>query len=108
MMLNVTRDVVNDLWPLRCSGEASADSQALIEAFLAEDTAFAGVLRESAARRQAVPPLRLSADAERLLFDEARRRTRNKLLLIGGGIGLAALLLLIALSAVLFLTFRAG
>ena len=43
----VTHDVVSDLWPLYASGEASADTRALVDAFLASDPAFAQVLRES-------------------------------------------------------------
>jgi anti-sigma factor RsiW len=46
--MTVTRDVVSDLWPLYASGEASADTRALVEVFLATDPAFAQVLRESA------------------------------------------------------------
>ena len=33
-MENVTRDVIADLWPLYVSGEASADTRGLIEAFI--------------------------------------------------------------------------
>ena len=46
-MSPVTRDVVSDLWPLYASGEASADTRALVDAFLAEDPAFAATLRAS-------------------------------------------------------------
>ena len=45
--MHVTRDVVSDLWPLYASGEASADTRALVDAFLAGDPAFAQSLRES-------------------------------------------------------------
>jgi hypothetical protein len=43
--MKVTRDVVSDLWPLYEAGEATADTRALVEAFLAEDPAFADRLR---------------------------------------------------------------
>jgi hypothetical protein len=46
--MTVTRDVVSDLWPLYASGEASSDTRAVVDAFLASDPAFAQVLRESA------------------------------------------------------------
>src|SRR4029079_11817108 len=48
-MLNVTRDVVTDLWPVYESGEATADTRALVDAFLASDPAFAQTLRTAAA-----------------------------------------------------------
>jgi len=43
--MKVTRDVVSDLWPVYESGEASADTKALVEEFLAQDAAFAATLR---------------------------------------------------------------
>ena len=45
--MNVTRHVISDLWPIYASGEASADTRALVEAFLATDPSFAATLRES-------------------------------------------------------------
>lgn len=48
-MLNVTRDVVADLWPVYESGEATADTRALVDAFLASDPAFAAKLRATPA-----------------------------------------------------------
>jgi hypothetical protein len=46
-MDNVTRDVIVDLWPLYVSGEASQDTQRLIQAFLAKDPEFAGKLGQN-------------------------------------------------------------
>jgi hypothetical protein len=43
--MKVTRDVISDLWPVYDSGEASADTKAMVEAFLAQDAAFAAALR---------------------------------------------------------------
>ena len=42
--MNVTREVINDLWPLYIAGEASADTRALVEAFLRADPEFAELL----------------------------------------------------------------
>ena len=47
-MLNVTRDVVADLWPLYESSEATADTRALVEEFLKTDREFATTLRTAA------------------------------------------------------------
>lgn len=43
--MKVTREVVMDLLPLYLSGEASADSRALIVAFLAQDPELAERIR---------------------------------------------------------------
>ena len=74
-MTTVTRDVVSDLWPLYASGEASTDTRALVEAFLAGDPAFAATLRASsettitASAGPALPP-----DHELMALDLTRRR----------------------------------
>ena len=51
---------------------------------------------------------KLSPIAEREMLDQARVRARWKLMVIGGGIGLAGLVLLVALVGAMFLTFRSG
>lgn len=102
MKLEVTQDVVGDLWSLCRSGEASADSQRLVDAFLREDTAFARTLKEADEVATVVPRLRLSPDAERRLLDHARRRVQMKLLAIAGAIALVVLLLLGSLGAAMF------
>jgi hypothetical protein len=110
MKLEVTRDVVKDLWPLCRADEASSDSKALVDAFLAEDRAYASTLRESETLGPVVPVVRLSPDAERRLLDEARGRARLKLQIIGGSIAAAALLLFAAFSAIVwaFVVSRPG
>lgn len=44
--MTVTRDVVLDLLPLYLAGEASADSRALVDAFLASDPQLARIARD--------------------------------------------------------------
>lgn len=102
MKLEVTRDVVSDLWPLCSAGEASAGSRALVEAFLREDSTFAATLRASEGLPRVMPAFRLSPDAERRLLDQAQERARMKLLVIGGAIALAGIVALVALGGVLF------
>ncbi|MFI5076961.1 MAG: hypothetical protein ACHQRO_06440 [Vicinamibacteria bacterium] len=73
--MHVTRDVVSDLWPLYASGEASADTRALVEAFLATDAAFAQSLRESSEAKipaDAAPPL--PPDHEVVALTRTRQR----------------------------------
>jgi hypothetical protein len=108
MKLDVTRDVVSDLWPLCQSGDASPDSQALVKHFLAQDTDYASVLKEGDELRRVVPAVRLSPDAELRLLLGAQQRARLKLLIIGGSIVVGAGLLLAAFAGVLLLFARQG
>lgn len=105
-MYDVTRDVVSDLWPLYRDGDASQDSRKLVEAFLGADPGFSGVLQAGDRRERVMPPVRFSPDAERRLLDAARARARLRLLVIGGGIALAALILIAALGGLLFMMGR--
>jgi hypothetical protein len=76
--MNVTRDVITDLWPVYAAGEASADTRALVEAFLRQEPAFARLLQE-----RGVEDLR-RLDAGRPAPDrEARALRRTKRLLHG-------------------------
>jgi predicted anti-sigma-YlaC factor YlaD len=73
--MNITQDVITDLLPAYLSGEASADTQALVDEFQREHPQFAAVVQ--AARRGLGEPLPadqrpLAPDLER----EAVRRTR--------------------------------
>mgnify|MGYP001826276932 CR=1 FL=1 len=109
MKLEVTRNVVKDLWPLCRAGEASPDSKTLVDAFLAEDSAYASMLKKSQALGPVVPRVDLSPDAERQLLDEARKNARLKLQIIGGAIAAAAILLFTGLCAAIWLAvFRLG
>jgi hypothetical protein len=76
--MNITREVISDLWPAYAAGEASADTRALVEEFLRQDPEFAGLLRgrgEEGLLRHEVPGL--SPDRE------ARALRRTKRLLHG-------------------------
>jgi ferric-dicitrate binding protein FerR (iron transport regulator) len=107
MKLEVTRDIVSDLWPLYQSGEASTSTRALVEAYLAGDETFASALRESESITAGIRSVRLSPDAELRVLDAAQQRARMKLWIIAGAIGLGGLMLLIALVAVI-MVFRGG
>ncbi len=108
MKLDVTRQVVSDLWPLCRSGDASADSQALVDAFLAADDAFATELKETDMLSQAMPEVRLSADAELRLLEETRKQARLKLWVQGGAIALIGFILLLSLAGVRVMSFIRG
>lgn len=99
----ITRDIVNDLWPVYEAGEASRDSRRLVESFLATDTDFAATLERGQAVAGVLPALRLSPDAERRLLDEASHRARLKLMITGAAVAFTGVIMLVALSGVLFL-----
>jgi hypothetical protein len=76
--MNITREVIDDLWPIYAAGEASADTRALIEEFLDQDADFARILRGRGDEHL------LGHDVPRLPLDsEARALRKTKRLLHG-------------------------
>jgi len=67
--MNITREVIIDLWPAYSAGEASADTRALIEEFLQQDPEFARLLQEKTdvdLLMSSVPPLPPDHEAKAL------------------------------------------
>ena len=106
MKLEVTRDVVSDLWPLYETGEASMESRAMVDAFLAEDRSFAETLLSSQKAPRLMPAVRLSPDAERRLLDDARERAQTTLVVRALAIVMVGLVLLAIIGAGAFLAFN--
>ena len=80
-MKTPTRDVVVDLWPLYVSGEASADTRALVEEFLEREPELGERLRGAVAADLAPPALALPADHERAtLLRTQKRRARQSMI----------------------------
>ena len=74
-MERITRDVILDLWPLYQSGEASPDTRALIEVYLADDAEFARMLEELDRERIPRPePPSLAPDHELKTLTLIKRR----------------------------------
>jgi len=69
--VKITRDVVSDLWPVYEAGEASADTRALIDEFLAGDPEFASTLRGRFAMPGVAVPVPPGAETRAL------KRTRD-------------------------------
>jgi anti-sigma factor RsiW len=88
-MTKITRDVISDLWPAYASGEATGDSRALVESFLADHP-------ECATEFEA-PVALPAADAAIAPDAEARALVRTKELIRGGrwlhGVRLVAVVL---------------
>jgi hypothetical protein len=80
-MLNVTRDVVADLWAVYESGEATADTRALVDEFLKSDPEFATTLR--AATRAPCPQVDLQPDTRLASLKRTRDLVRGKAWLRG-------------------------
>src|ERR1700724_1542344 len=78
--MNVTKDVMQDLVVVYLSGEASADTRALVEEYLAQDPEMAE--RGNAARTFAVPVNTPPPDLERRTLDRTRKLLARKNYLI--------------------------
>jgi hypothetical protein len=77
--MKVTRDVIRDLLPVYLSGEATADTIALIEEFLRDEPEMAASVRE--AKRLDLPPLqqvRAGAAVERQALLRTRRHIQGR------------------------------
>ena len=75
-MTKITRDVISDLWPAYASGEATADTKALVESFLADHPGCAAEFDA---------PVALPAAGAAIAPDaEARALGRTKELMRGG------------------------
>ena len=90
--MNVTPDVVRDLWPLYAAGEAAPDTRALVEEFLRGDPELEAQLRAAAALEldpaTVPPPPEL---AERRALTMAKQSLRRERLFLVAGIVLAAI-----------------
>lgn len=79
--MNVTRETIKDLLPLYASGEASADTRALVESFLSQDPELARLAEALRAEDSSAIPARLTLpgsgrDALERTKALLRRRTR--------------------------------
>lgn len=106
MKTKISRDVISDLWPLYRAGEASRDTKALVDEFLAENSDFASTLHKSGELGGVIPPFRLSPEAELRLLEDARLRARNKLVIVGVGMALAAVFLMVVFGGALLMAMR--
>ena len=89
--MKVTRDVINDLLPAYIAGEASADTVALVEAFLRQDPDL--VRTVEALRTNPLPelPIVLRPTQEKETLDMTKRLLRWRGILMGLAIFLTML-----------------
>lgn len=100
--MNITQDVVTDLLPAYLSGEASTDTQTLVEEFLNKNPQFAAIVQ--AARRGLREPLlpdqrSMSADLERQAVNRTRAVIRRQTSLLAFAIVLTLMPLSFTLGA---------
>lgn len=72
----VTKDVVRDLLPVYLAGDASADTRAVVEAFLAKDAELREIVE--AAGTYSLPPLEAPASLEVQSLERTRRLLGRK------------------------------
>jgi hypothetical protein len=89
--MNVTREVILDLLPLYLAGEASSDTHALVEEYLARDAEFAGFVERQRREFDVTPPLTPPPGLELKALRRARRLLGYQRWLFGFGIGFTAL-----------------
>jgi hypothetical protein len=68
--MKITHDVISDLWPVYEAGEASADTRAVVEEYLAQNPEFAARLR--AGLKLPGMEAQMSHDAETLALKKTR------------------------------------
>lgn len=95
--MNITQDIVTDLLPGYLSGQASTDTQALVEEFLNGNPQFAAIVH--AARRGLHQPIlpdqrAMAADLERQAINRGRAVIRRQ----SGRLAVAVVLTLMPLS----------
>jgi anti-sigma factor RsiW len=79
--MQVTRDIVNDLLPVYLAGEASPDTKAVVEAFLADDPKLQETL--VAASMDQPPAVTLPAGLEERALERTRRLLGRKTVWLG-------------------------
>jgi hypothetical protein len=82
IVTDLTKDVVVDLWPLYVSGEASAETRALVEGFLERDPEFAERLREHEGAGLRPSAVALPQGHERATLVRAQRRRARQSMII--------------------------
>ena len=104
--MKITRDVVTDLLPVYTSGEASADTRAVVEDYFREDPEFASMVRAAADGPimpvLTAPPVALIDRTEKSALVRSRRMLRRR----SWAMGLALLCTLLPFTIVHTETIR--
>jgi hypothetical protein len=79
--MQVTRDIVHDLLPVYLAGDASRDTRAVVEAYLAEDPRLREIV--AAAHVDQPPPVEVPAGLEQQTLQRTRRLLGRKTVWLG-------------------------
>lgn len=105
--MEVTRNVILDLLPLYMAGEASADTNTLVERYLETDPALAETAKRSAAMElPGDTPVPLTREDKMEAYKEAKRLLFQRTITLAAII--SASVLFIALMAILAIFFFKG
>ncbi|MCG6949677.1 MAG: zf-HC2 domain-containing protein [Acidobacteria bacterium] len=105
--MTVSRDVILDLLPLYLSGEASADSMALVKEHLDDDSELASLAEKWERSLPNSPPVPVSPDAEALAYGEAKRQMVNRMITLAAVVAIGTLIMGgAALAGAMFLLAR--
>lgn len=74
----ITRDIITDLLPVYLSGEASADTKALIEACMKDDSELARLVKEESRAQVSQVTRNTAPDHELRALRRTKRRLRRK------------------------------
>jgi hypothetical protein len=74
--MNITRDVITDLWPLYTEGAASVDTRALVDEFLRSDPQWAKTLEHAAQAGGPLPAPAIRPDQEAQQLNRIKKRFR--------------------------------
>ena len=82
--MNVTREVITDLWPVYTSGEASTDTAALVNEYLRNDPEFAQFIRDEGIQQRLTPiPVPVSPEQEKKSLNLTKKHLRIRGMLMG-------------------------
>ena len=101
--MEVTRSVILDLLPLYLANEASADTRALVNEYLAHDSDLAQLARQWQERLPGPPPAPLRRDTQALAYLEAKRQIAIRT--IGLAAAISAVIIAVAATVTLLAYF---
>ncbi len=74
--MNITRDVITDLWPLYADGAASPDTRALVDEFLRSDSQWAAAMQSAQSTAKSLPAPATNPDQEARMFNRIKLSQR--------------------------------
>jgi anti-sigma factor RsiW len=92
-MMAVTREVILDLLPLYVSGEASPDTQLLVNEHLEQDAELARLATQWKDRLPEPPPAPVNPEAQAIAYQEAKRQIANRVITLAAVLAFGVLIM---------------